>query len=80
MNRITMITSIILSLVTYQAAYAADTAPTKPVSVPVATCKDGKTMYGPNASEHRGVCSGHGGVAAWADGTPVKSGRKTEYK
>jgi hypothetical protein len=53
--------------------------------VEVAKCNDGKTMMGtPDADgkvEHRGACSGHGGVASWADGTPVKShAKKTEYK
>lgn len=49
--------------------------------VKVATCNDGKTMYGTNPHEHRGACSGHGGVASWADGSPVKSHvKKTEYK
>jgi hypothetical protein len=49
--------------------------------VPVAVCQDGKTMYGQSASEHRGACSGHGGVASWADGSEVKShARKTSYR
>jgi hypothetical protein len=46
----------------------------------VATCADGK-VYRSASGEHRGACSGHGGVVAWADGSPVKSNkRKTEYR
>lgn len=46
----------------------------------VATCNDGKE-YWARTNEHRGACSGHGGVAVWADGSEVKSnGRKTAYK
>ena len=46
----------------------------------VATCKDGKEYWAPT-NEHRGACSGHGGVASWADGSEVKSnGRKTQYR
>lgn len=48
--------------------------------VPVAVCNDGMTMKGTNPHEHRGACSGHGGVASWADGSPVKShAKKTSY-
>lgn len=71
-------------------AYA---APAKPVDtkhsvsgngtdglIKVATCNDGKSYYAPT-NEHRGACSGHQGVAEWADGSPVRSnGRKTQYK
>lgn len=46
----------------------------------VATCNDGKE-YWARTNEHRGACSGHGGVATWTDGSPVKAtGRKTAYK
>lgn len=47
----------------------------------VATCRDGKTAYSAS-DEHRGKCSGHGGVASWADGSPVRSkgGAKDEYR
>lgn len=46
----------------------------------VATCRDGKT-YRNTTGRHMGACSGHGGVAKWADGSPVKSHTKTtEYK
>lgn len=48
--------------------------------IETATCNDGKTYYS-KTGEHRGACSGHGGVASWADGSEVKSkGRKTAYK
>lgn len=49
--------------------------------VETATCRDGLTYYSATG-EHRGACSGHGGVASWADGSPVKSkgGRKTSYR
>lgn len=40
---------------------------------PVATCADGGT-YSNVSGEHRGACSGHGGVIAWADGSPVHGG------
>lgn len=47
---------------------------------PVAVCNDGQTMYSTTPTEHRGACSGHGGVASFADGSPVKSHtRKTSY-
>lgn len=47
---------------------------------PVATCNDGK-VFSSVTGDHRGACSGHGGVAKWADGSPVKShGKKTSYK
>lgn len=46
----------------------------------VATCVDGKE-YWSASTEHRGACSGHGGVASYEDGSPVKSrGRKTDYR
>lgn len=47
---------------------------------PLATCADGKTEYSATG-DHRGACSGHGGVARWADGSPVKSHKpKTTYR
>ena len=46
----------------------------------VATCNDGKEFYSVT-NEHRGACSGHGGVASWADGSEVKShAKKTSYR
>jgi hypothetical protein len=44
--------------------------------IKVATCKDGKAYYAPT-NEHRGACSGHGGVASWADGSEVKASSKS---
>jgi hypothetical protein len=44
----------------------------------VAVCNDGKTYYA-KTNEHRGACSGHGGVKSWADGSPVKSKSKSTY-
>ncbi len=47
---------------------------------PLATCNDGTTMYS-TTGEHRGACSGHKGVKAWADGSPVHTNKKTtEYR
>lgn len=47
---------------------------------PLATCNDGKTEYS-ETGDHRGACSGHGGVKAWASGEPVKSKHKaTSYR
>jgi hypothetical protein len=63
------ITTCTLALTGATYALAADT---KPKMVPVATCADGGT-YSNLTGEHRGACSGHGGVVAWADGSPVKS-------
>lgn len=75
-NRIILASSLLLSLLTARAAFAAESDKT----VHVATCRDGKEMYA-KTNEHRGACSGHGGVASWANGSPVKSHeRKTEYK
>lgn len=46
---------------------------------PLATCNDGMKESSATG-DHRGACSGHGGVAAWADGSPVKSHKaKTSY-
>lgn len=58
--------------------HAAPTA--APKLKPVATCADGGT-YSNVSGEHRGACSGHGGVVAWADGSPVasKAGRTSSY-
>lgn len=53
-------------------AYGAETKPPTTDSKPVATCNDGRTMYGPNPAAHMGACRGHGGVKSWADGSPVK--------
>lgn len=80
-----MKTIILASLLSASLAHAAPAKQAAPKEesgvVKVAECRDGKTMYGPSASEHRGACSGHGGVAAWADGSPVKgSGKKTSYR
>jgi hypothetical protein len=65
------------------AAPPAKAAPVKDATagmVLTATCNDGKDYYS-KTGEHRGACSGHGGVASWADGSEVKSkGRKTAYK
>ncbi len=52
----------------------------------VATCADGKEFYTSSIGKdgkpsHAGACAGHGGVAKWTDGSPVKShAKKTEYK
>lgn len=60
-------------------ALAAPT-PKAPEQKPLATCADGQVEYSATG-EHRGACSGHGGVASWADGSPVKShGRTTSYR
>lgn len=61
---------------------AAPTAVTtaKPVGVLTATCNDGGTYYHVTG-EHRGACSGHGGVKAWADGSPVHSSKaRSDYR
>lgn len=47
--------------------------------VDVAVCKDGKT-YANATGEHRGACSGHGGVASWADGSPAKAKKASSYR
>lgn len=73
--------ALLFASLTLLGAAIANAAPGKPNLVPVAKCHDGKTMMGTNPAEHRGACSGHGGVASWADGSPVKShGKRTEYK
>lgn len=87
----TIIASMIASLIALGAATAYG-APAKPAPdvqkgksgetglIHVATCNDGKE-YWAKTNEHRGACSGHGGVAVWMDGSPVKgSGRKTQYR
>lgn len=72
---------IALSLWLASIATLANAAETPPKgSKPIATCRDGGTYYS-TSGDHRGACSGHGGVAAWADGSPVHSGgRTTGYK
>lgn len=75
--------TLVLLLLSPLSALAADKAPeaTKPTMVEVATCNDGK-VYSHVTGERRGACSGHGGVASWADGSPVKAkgGSRTSYK
>lgn len=84
----TTIALMLASLFTFGAAVAT-AAPSVDVQhsksgqdgqIKVATCNDGKA-YWSRTNEHRGACSGHGGVAAWTDGSPVHSnGRKTSYR
>ncbi len=73
------ITSATIALCGATFAHAADKAPTKgpkPGDMrPVATCADGGT-YSNDSGEHRGACSGHGGVIKWTDGSPVHSNKK----
>lgn len=46
----------------------------------IADCNNGKE-YWSTSTDHRGACSGAGGVKAWADGSPVRSkARKGEYR
>lgn len=74
----TTITTMFLSLSLLASAIALGAEP--PKGKPLATCNDGKTMYS-ETGDHRGACAGHGGVKAWADGSPVKAkGRKTSYR
>jgi hypothetical protein len=61
---------ISLTLLGTSIAYAAE-APASDAR-PLAVCKDGKTMYSTTGS-HQGACRGHGGVAEWKDGSPVKA-------
>lgn len=79
-----MKTIVLASLLSASLAHAAPAKQATPKAdgmVQVATCRDGKTMFGPSASEHRGACSGHGGVTSWADGSPVKGGgKKNSYR
>ena len=76
----TKMTILALSLSMFWTALAFAAPAKGPEMVPVAVCNDGQTMKGTNPSEHRGACSGHGGVASWADGSPVKShAKKTSY-
>jgi hypothetical protein len=73
------ILAIALTLTISGLAYAAPAKPARVASstdVHVATCKDGKEYYAPT-NEHRGACSGHGGVASWADGSLVRSSAKS---
>lgn len=87
----TLMIAMFASLATFATA-TAYAAPGKPAvdtqhsvsgkdgQIHVATCVDGKEYYNVT-NEHRGACSGHGGVASWADGSEVKSkGRKTSYR
>lgn len=59
-------------------ALAADAKAPQPK--PLATCADGMVEYSVTG-DHRGACSGHHGVVAWADGSPVHShAPKTSYR
>lgn len=79
MNRLILTASLVLSALTVRPAFAAPEVDANGRAL-VATCKDGKTYWHPTG-EKRGACSGHGGVAKWADGSEVKShAKKTEYK
>jgi len=82
MTKLTIALGLALSLLTPFAALAAEATAPAPAAEKhaVATCRDGKTLYSAS-SEHRGACSGHGGVASWADGSPVKAhGKTTDYR
>jgi uncharacterized protein DUF3761 len=62
------------------AVFAADAPKPSTGMTKVATCKDGKTYYHASG-ERRGACSGHGGVATWADGTaPKGNGKRSEVR
>jgi hypothetical protein len=77
---IALLTASMLSLMV--AIANAAPAPKAPVSgdTAVATCRDGTTMYAAS-NEHRGACRGHGGVASWTDGSPVRAkGGKRSYR
>lgn len=88
-----IVSGLVLSLALLFSAVALGAPAAKPVDtkhsvsgngtdglIKVATCTDGKAYYAPT-NEHRGACSGHGGVAEWSDGTPVKAhARKTSYR
>lgn len=90
-----IITAIALTLLASSAAYAAPSdlpnrgprgkadagyAPAHSDLIEVATCKDGTKMWAPT-NEHRGACRGHGGVASWADGSPVRTRKGSrEYR
>lgn len=69
-SRITLTLGIIGAIATPFAAWAADKAP-EADKVKVADCVDGKAYYS-SSNAHQGACARHGGVAAWADGSPVK--------
>jgi len=80
LNRIVIVASLFLATLSAFPALGAEPQKDEHGKILTATCRDGKTYWHPTG-EKRGACSGHGGVAAWADGSPVKSHeRKTEYK
>lgn len=69
------------ALLSFWTALAFAAPATKPEMQKAATCNDGKAAYSVNPAEHRGLCSGHGGVATFADGTAPKShGKRTDYR
>jgi len=89
MNTKHLMTGMFATLVALHVAVA-NAAPAKDVQkgksgetgmIKVATCVDGKEYYAPT-NEHRGACSGHGGVASWADGSAVraKGGKSARYR
>lgn len=79
MSRIIIALGLLASIAAPLAAFAAD-KPKTDDKVHVATCRDGRE-YWSTSTEHRGACSGAGGVAKWSDGTPVRShAKKGEYR
>ena len=71
------------SLLAITLASAVHAAPVEQTTekVKVADCVDGKSYYS-TSNTHQGACARHGGVAAWADGSPVKhrAEKKGEYR
>ena len=76
---LTLTTTATLLLAAISGAYAAPQAKPAKDDIHVATCNDGKEYYA-RTNEHRGACSGHKGVAKWADGTPVKASKASSYR
>ena len=74
--------SILFFALSQSVALAApDATDTKAEKVKVADCVDGKSYYS-TSNTHQGACARHGGVASWADGSPVKvrATKKGEYR
>lgn len=83
MSTKTLMGILVLSITGFYASIALGAERTTPPAhmTDVATCNDG-TIYSSLSGNHRGACSGHKGVKAWSDGSPVKTrkGRKGSYR
>lgn len=80
-RRRTVRTAVAAMFVSLTLLFGAVAKGAEPERKKVAVCADGKE-YWSTSDKHQGACRGHGGVAQWADGSPVRSkaAKKGEYR